>query len=137
MRFEVLSHTADKGIKAYGADLKEVFENAAYGMFSLMAELERYSPTECSEIESEASDLAELLRGWLAELLFRFEVDRMLYTSFEVREISECRVLGVACGLPFSPEIEWLGSGVKAVTHHDLSVLQVAGRWEATVIVDV
>ena len=38
--FEILNHTADVGIIAYGADMKEAFANAAKGLFSLITELD-------------------------------------------------------------------------------------------------
>lgn len=136
-RFEPLAHTADKGIRAYGRDLCELFENAAYGMFSLMADLDKYAPTESREISAEAPDMPELLRAWLAELLYQFEVDRILFVSLEVRVVDDTRVEGIARGLPFNPDIEWLGSIVKAVTHYDLDVHRTDERWEATVIFDV
>lgn len=137
IRFEILPHTADKGIKAFGRDLKELFENAAVGMFSLMADPGKYTPSEERAIEVESSDLESLLRDWLAELLYQFEVDRILFVDFAVRSISENRLEGVAFGLPFSPEIEWLGSGVKAVTHHGLYIHRTDERFEAQVIFDV
>lgn len=141
-RFEILPHTADKGIRAFGRDLKELFENAAYGMFSLMAELGKYTPVESREFEVEAADTESLLRTWLAELLYQFEVDRILFVDFEVRAIEDGRLEGVARGLPFDHNVEWLGSSVKAVTHHGLYVRRtderkVGGGWEAQVIFDV
>ena len=136
-RFEILPHTADKEIKAFGCSMKELFENAAYGMFSIMAELDRYTPTECVEIEVEGSDNETLLHNWLSELNYRFEVDRILFVSFEALSIEDCRLKAVARGLPFSPEIEWLGSPVKAVTYGGLTIRQVGDHWEAQVIFDV
>ena len=136
-RFQVLSHTADKGIKAFGRDLKELFENAAYGMFSLMAELDKYTPVESREFKVEAADVVSLLQTWLAELLYQFEVDRILFVDFEVRKIDDHRLEGVARGLPFNQDIEWLGSSVKAVTHHNLDVHRTDERWVAQVIFDV
>ena len=38
-RFEILDHTADIGIIAFGSTLPELFEHAAYGMCSLMFDL--------------------------------------------------------------------------------------------------
>ena len=137
IRFEVLPHTADKGIKAFGGDLKELFENAAIGMFSLMADLEKYEPTECHEFDVQASDLEFLLRTWLADLLYKFEVDRILFVDFEVQAVDNNHLKGKACGLPFSDKIEWLGSSVKAVTHYDLYVHRTDERFEAQVIFDV
>jgi len=136
-RFEIFPHTADKSIRAFGRDLKELFENAAYGMFSLMADLGKYTPVVSREIKVQAADIEALLRTWLAELLYQFEVDRILFVDFEVRAIEDRRVEGIARGLPFDRNIEWLGSSVKAVTHHDLYVRRTDERWEAQVIFDV
>ena len=137
IRFEILAHTADKSIRAFGGSLKELFENAAYGMFSLMADLNKYTPVESREIEVEGADIPSLLRNWLAELLYQFEVDRILFVDFEVRMIGDRRVQGIARGLPFSKGIEWLGSSVKAVTYHGLYARRTDERWEAQVIFDV
>ncbi|HUV04689.1 MAG TPA: archease [Armatimonadota bacterium] len=136
-RFEIFPHTADKGIRAFGRDLKELFENAAYGMFSLMADLGNYAPTLSREVEAHAPDLESLLRTWLAELLYQFEVDRILFVDFEVKAVEDRRVEGVARGLPFDHDIEWLGSPVKAVTHHNLYAHRTDDRWEAQIIFDV
>lgn len=136
-RFEPLEHTADKGIKAYGSRPEELFENAAFGMFSLMADLEKYTPVETREFDVEASDIESLLRTWLAELLYQFEVDRMLFVDFHVDSIEGGKVRSTARGLPFSDDIEWLGPSVKAVTLCDLYVRRTDDRWEAQVIFDV
>ena len=136
-RFEVLSHTADKGIRAFGGDLKDLFENAAYGMFSLMADLDKYQATECHEFEVRAPDLESMMHTWLADLLYKFEVDRILFVDFEVQAVGNDHLKGTACGLPFSDKIEWLGSSVKAVTLYDLYVHRTDERWEAQVIFDV
>jgi SHS2 domain-containing protein len=106
-------------------------------MFSLMADLGKYMPTETRTFQVEAPDIESLLRAWLAELLYSFEVDRILFVDFEVQAIDGCRVKGKAHGLPFSSGIEWLGSSVKAVTHHNLYVHRTDERWEAQVIFDV
>ena len=39
-RFQIIEHTADVGMIAYGRTLAEAFANAAYGMFSIIAGLE-------------------------------------------------------------------------------------------------
>ncbi|MBI4335989.1 MAG: archease, partial [Candidatus Omnitrophica bacterium] len=36
-KYEPIEHTADIGIRAYGRSLKELFENAALGMFGEIA----------------------------------------------------------------------------------------------------
>ena len=136
-RFEILEHTADKGIRAYGATFEELCENAACGMFSLMAEIEKHEPVLSRTIEVSAAEPAEMLRAWLGELLYQFEVDHILFTDFEITEVREGRLTGIARGLPFDQQVEWLGAPVKAVTHHDLYAHRTDDRWEAQIIFDV
>ncbi len=136
-RFEPLEHTADKGIRAWGSSLEDLFENAATGMFSLMADLGKYEPSEAREIEVEASDLESLMHNWLSELLYQFEVDRILFVCFHVDPIENSKLCAEVRGLPFNDDIEWLGPPIKAVTLHDLLVHRTDERWEAQVIFDV
>lgn len=135
--FEILPHTSDKGISAYGQTLAELFENAAAGMFSLMAEIDKYPPTLSKEFVLDSADLESLFRDWLSELLYTFEVEEILFVGFKVNVITETHLEAVAEGLPFSDEIEWIGPEVKAVTYHDLYVRKTDAGWEAQVIFDV
>ena len=64
-RFDIIDHTADVGIVAYGAELAEAFVNAAYAMFTLIADLEGVKQTVSREIEVEAEDQEGLLVRWL------------------------------------------------------------------------
>ncbi len=76
-RFEVIDHTADIGIAAYGADLKEAFANAAYALFSLMIDLEGVGDASCYDVEVTAEDRAELLVAWLNELIYLLDVENI------------------------------------------------------------
>ena len=38
-RFQLIEHTADTGLIAYGHNLAEAFANAGYGLFSIITEL--------------------------------------------------------------------------------------------------
>lgn len=135
--FEILEHTADKGIAATGPTLEEAFENAAYGMFCLMADLPRYSPTDTTKINVSGSDRETLFANWLRELLFSFEVDRVLPVDFHITSLEEWELEATLAVRPIGPDIVWLGSPVKAITYHELSVEQVDGAWRVQAIVDV
>jgi SHS2 domain-containing protein len=49
--YELLEHTADAYIAAYGKDLAEAFENAAVAMFDVMTDVEKVSPEVEDSIE--------------------------------------------------------------------------------------
>lgn len=73
MRYEVLEHTADLMVKAYGRTLKECFENAAYAMMDQIVDASSARLTEEVGIAVEGADLEELLYNFLSEVLFIFD----------------------------------------------------------------
>ena len=74
-RFELIEHTADVGLIAYGETLAEAFANAAYGMFSIIAELDAVQEVESHPVEISGDDIESLLFEWLNRLLYFFDVD--------------------------------------------------------------
>lgn len=136
-RYQPLEHTADTGVVAYGRDLPELFENAAYGLFDLMYGLESLTASGPEErVAVSAAGVEDLLVAWLEELLFLSETEERAWCRFEVGEIEEGRLEARVEGVPFS-EVELAGPPVKAVTYHDLEVTETDQGWCATVIFDV
>jgi SHS2 domain-containing protein len=89
VKFEILEHTADQAIRAYGADLRELIESAAAGMLAL---LYAEPPPEAGQyldldVEAEAPDL--LLHHCLRELLYLLEDEALAPVSLQVTEASE------------------------------------------------
>jgi SHS2 domain-containing protein len=135
--FQILEHTADKGIAATGRTMAEAFENAAYGMFSLFVDPSKYQPESKIEMIVEGDDREQLLWSWLSDLIYMFEVDRQLPLDFHIAEISDTRLKAQLDVRPISDDIEWLGSGVKAITFHQLKVEEIDGTWRVQAYVDV
>ncbi|MCC6444329.1 MAG: archease [Armatimonadetes bacterium] len=136
MTFEIFDHTADKGIRAWGDDLKGLFETCAHAMFSMMADLPRYQALAAFPVEVSAPDREALLVAWLSELIFLFETERCLLLDFKITEIGETHLKAEASGRPLEG-IEWTGAEVKAVTYHGLKIQPLPDGWLAEVIVDV
>ena len=51
--FQILEHTAEVGILAYGDTPSQVFGQAAKGMFSIMVELDAVEAREARQVEAE------------------------------------------------------------------------------------
>lgn len=134
--FEIIDHTADIGIIAYGKDEKEVFATAAYAMFSLVAELDGVDNALCREIEVTADDKEALLVAWLNELLYLFDVEHIIFSGFEVINLEEHRLRANAYGEKFDPLRHVLKAQVKAATYHMLKVEKGDG-FRAQIIFDV
>lgn len=120
--FEVLEHTADIGIVAYGANLKEAFANAGKGLFSLMVDLDSVQDSLEREIEVAAQDRESLLVEWLNELIYLFDAEHLLFKRFDITELQRGRLRATAFGEPVDPGRHELRIGVKAATYHQLRI---------------
>jgi SHS2 domain-containing protein len=135
-RFEILDHTADVGIVAHGDGLEEAFANAAYGMFSLMADLDRVGEGLHREIDVEALDQEALLVAWLNELLYLSDVDLAIFRRFEISSISEGRLRAMVYGEKIDTSRHHLKTPVKAATYHLLKIERENGC-RVQVILDI
>ncbi|MBI3292466.1 MAG: archease [Elusimicrobia bacterium] len=135
--YEFFEHTADVGLRAYGATLEELFVHAAQGLITLLVEDSSISPKEVRPITLDADSVEELFRMWLKELLFWFNTDRFLPGTYQLDEITGASLRARLTGERFDPSRHLHGVEVKGVTYHELSVRPVNGGWEARVIFDV
>ncbi len=135
-KFDIIEHTADIGIVAYGRELKEAFANAAYAMFTLIADLEGVGEDIRRQIEVEAGDRESLLVSWLNELLYLFDVEGIIFKKFKVTELSETSLKAEGYGELIDKARHSLKAGVKAATYHMLRVEKDKG-YSVRVIFDV
>jgi len=126
-KFEVINHTADMGIRAYGKDLAELFKNAAYGMASLITDLEKVSPRHSEDISLYAGNSEELLVSWLNEILYLFASKNMLFSKFEVLEIDEKHLRAKVFGEEFDTKRHVIETEFKAATYHGLRISERKG----------
>ena len=135
-KFEILDHTADVGVAAYGATPEELFANAALGMFSIVGDPDKVVPREEREVHVRSDDVESLLAAFLAELLYLFEVGHFMPHRTTVQAVSDHEVRATVHGEPVSP-VHDLTTDIKAVTHHGLRVEKRDDGWRATVLFDV
>ena len=121
-RYKLIEHTADVGLIAYGKTLAEAFGNAAYGMFSIIAELGAVRETESRQLEVSDNDLESLLFEWLNYLIYFFDVEMLLFKRFEISYLSENRLKAICYGEKYDPSYHHLKTGVKSATYHMLKV---------------
>ncbi len=118
-------------------DLKSLFEEAAEALFSVVVvNLDDVAPVRETRFQLEADRLDELLRDWLAELLFAFHAEHIVFSQFDVT-IEDTRLTATARGEPIDPKRHELASEVKAITYHELKVEHDHFGYLAEVIVDV
>ena len=127
-KFEVIDHTADMGIRAYGKDLAELFANAAYGMASLITDLEKVKTKDSKDIALEAENREELLVSWLNEIIYLFASQSMLFSKFEVSEINERHLRAKIFGEEFDTARHQIETEFKAATYHRLKISKLRGN---------
>jgi SHS2 domain-containing protein len=121
-RFELIEHTADIGINAYGKDLPEAFASAAYGMFSIIAELDSVKEVASRRVEVTADDIESLLFEWLNSLLYYFDIEMLLFSRFDIIEFGDTRLVADCRGEKYDASRHRLKTGVKSATYHMLEV---------------
>ena len=132
--FEEIEHTADNALKVFGSDLAELLFNAARGMNSLMAaEHESTMRPEEKLVELEAVDAESLLVEWLSELAYWAETESLLFDEFDLHRISSTRIQATLRG----KRVDRLEKHIKAVTYHNLEIVQTAEGLTATIVFDV
>ena len=121
-KFEIIDHTADIGIRAYGTSMNEAFANAAEGLFSLITELEDVEEVTHRDIELTATDQESLLVGWLNELIYLFDVENIIFKRFDITQLSNTHLKAGSYGNKVGSSRHKLKMGVKAATYHMLKV---------------
>ena len=122
-KYELIDHTADVGLKAYGKNLSEAFENAAKGMFDIITDNSEVESIGQYDVELEASDLEQLLVDWLSELLFLNSARNQVFGFFKVDLDEKNNKLNAKIfGEKFDLSKHKIGAEIKAVTYHMLEV---------------
>ncbi|RSN70067.1 archease [Candidatus Korarchaeum cryptofilum] len=127
---------ADVGFEVWAEDLNSLFEEAALSMYEIMVDVEKVERSIERHISVSAPDIEVLLHHWLSELLFITDVERIVFSDFEVK-ISGNDLEGRAWGEFIDVERHNPKTEIKAVTYHKLSVREEGGVWRCTVVLDI
>jgi SHS2 domain-containing protein len=127
--FYAIDHTADVGIVAQGHDLRELCENAAWGMISLIAEIDCLRSTSEHRIDVTAPSDEQLLMALLREIHFLHETEGLLFTDVKVESCEGGRIAAVAHAAPLEGAEDHILHGIKAVTYHGLDI-----QWEGDIL---
>jgi len=121
-KFEIIEHTADTGLIAYGESLAEAFANAAYGMFWIIADVDDVKEIESRRVTVSEPDMEGLLFEWLNDLIYLFDVETLLFRRFDIVEFGDGKLEAVCHGEKYDPSRHRLKTEVKSATYHMLEV---------------
>jgi SHS2 domain-containing protein len=132
--FEIIDHTADWAMRVYGRDLKQLFVQAALGLSSLMVDTLDVIPISVEwQSEFRAYDAEGLLVEWLSELAYWAEIEQIVFREFELSNMSPTRLSTLSRG----GKVRELQRHIKAVTYHNLEIIETDAGLAVTVVFDV
>ena len=138
--YEIIEHTADVGLKVNGATIKELFANAAKGMFEIIrgeGQKTKGKEKRKIQIKKEVEGFEELLVGWLSELLYIFNKDQILFADFKILELNNSGISGEASGEKIDLSQTALQTEIKACTFHGLKIEETKDCFTCDIIFDV
>lgn len=135
--FEIIDHTADVGVIAYGADLKQLFSNAALALFSLVTEPESIRQELQRDVKIISEDKDSLLVEWLNELIYLFDAEHILFSRFDIERLTNDGLKASCYGENVDPLRHKIRIGVKAATYHMLKIDKDGNGYRVQIIFDI
>lgn len=136
LNYETFEHEADIGIRGFGDSMAAAFENAALALYSVMVNVQAIAPKEKRSVTVSAPDSEILLVEWLNALLSLSDIERMVFSKFEVN-IDGTSLTGTAWGEALDRVRHQAHVEIKGATYHMLRVQERDNRYVAQCVVDV
>ena len=135
---EYLEHTADVMFRAYGRTVEEMLSNAASALFQAMVDPASIAAVDRWVVELEGDDLEDLAYRWLSEIIFLFETESAVFSTFSVRleQDEKMRLYGKIGGERIDLGRHAFLNEVKAVTRHKFGIKKNQ-LWCIQVVLDV
>lgn len=144
--FEIIPHTADLKIRVFGKTREELFKNALIGMFQSMRPIApacRYDENErlvcptltvSRDVGVNSGDIESLLVDFLSDALYLSDVHNEAYLHVTIDSLDNNRIIAHVKGIEIKGFEE---SEIKAVTYHDLHIVQKDGLWQTEIVFDI
>ncbi|MBU1703868.1 MAG: archease [Nanoarchaeota archaeon] len=121
--------------EAYGKDLKELFQNAAEALCSVICKLKKVKPKKEEEFIIKGDTLENLMINWLQGLIAIVDTEEMFFSEFIIEEIDETHVKAKLKGEPIRPELG--ETVVKAVTNYEYKLEKTKEGYKVKVSLDI
>ena len=133
---------ADIAYEAYGRGLNELFENAAFAIFELSANIKTIKAKKKLEFNLDNEKIENLLYDFLSEILFLKDSKYMVFKKVKVsinqnKKDKKYHLNAFLEGDTINPQKQQLENDIKAVTMHMFEIKKEKNQWKATVVVDI
>lgn len=133
MGWQLIDHTADMGIRVSAPDLPSLFREGAMALVEITG-ASCADKAEALEVAVRGIDRVDLLVRWLQEVLYLVTVKDLRISAIEITHLTETDLNARVRG---GRGEDGLKQEIKAVTYHNLDIVQKGGSVEASIIFDV
>ena len=140
MPYAFFPHTGDIGVRVWGDSCATLIASAAQAFTEVLTDpsVVRGADAVALTMRAAAPDL--LLRDFLDELLFQFDARHRLVRDADAvvtRDGDDWVLKAITHGEAWDPARHAIKVLVKGITYHQLSVVETADGWSATVVLDI
>lgn len=135
--YTLIDHTADMGIEVTASSKEELFKLAGEAFCDVVCDLPSIAKRVARHLTIKKNSIAELMQAFLSELLYLFDTEHILYSGVEVSRVTSHELEVILTGEMIDSKKHQVKTGIKAVTHHQLTVEKRGTKWHARVIFDV
>jgi len=136
MKFKFIEDlTSDVMFEAYGKDLKELFENSAIALFSVICKIDKVKASKEVLVNVKGGNSEELLINWLQKLIALVDINEMFFSKFEIIEISDSKLKAKVYGEKIN--VSKGKTVVKAITYYKFKLEKVKDKYIARVSCDI
>lgn len=135
--FEILEHTADLRIKAWGKTKEELFRNALRGMGYVQkpeSRITNYELRITKKIKVESNDVTTLLIDFLSAVLTQSQIKRVVFYDVKFLKFSDTELKAEIVGA----KVDEFDEDIKAATYHEAEVkMAESGSYETMIVFDI
>ncbi|PLJ76927.1 archease [Infirmifilum sp. SLHALR2] len=139
--FEILPHTADVLVRAWGSTLEEALAYAILGFYEVMTDTSRIAQVERREVNAEGFDPESMLYNLIERLIILFDEEAFIASKVENvvynQEGDTLRVTAILVGERFNMEKHESRVLIKAATYHLMRIWTEGGKWYVQYVVDI
>jgi SHS2 domain-containing protein len=142
--FKIIEHTSDIGIRVWGKTRKELFQEAARDMISLIVDLNGVKIEEERYFQIKAESVEELFLKWLREILYFLDLDGIVFRKFQIEkdnfadsDVKAYFISGLLRGEKINIERHEICTEIKAITRHEFYIKKKGPWWVANILFDV
>ena len=137
--YRLIDHTADMAYVVEGASFGELLQAATAALADIVLGVEHATFDESRELEVGGADREDVLVAWLNEVVVAFEDEGFLAWDARIEHADATVARGALRGRTLDFDEEQPDRVIKAVTYHDLAVVEGRGGrpWSAQIVLDL